>query len=105
MANADRPGYRPAGITAAEKAGAVTNAEDHGGASDEPYLVGPGRPPREHMWKPGQSGNPGGRPKGQSVTALMRKLLGPRAQPEEAGAMLAERLLKEALQGKLGQIR
>lgn len=25
------------------------------------YKVGPGRPPREHQWKPGQSGNPKGR--------------------------------------------
>jgi Family of unknown function (DUF5681) len=25
------------------------------------YKVGPGRPPREHQWRPGQSGNPKGR--------------------------------------------
>src|ERR1043166_9701967 len=24
------------------------------------YRVGPGRPPKEHQWKPGQSGNPKG---------------------------------------------
>ena len=27
------------------------------------YKVGYGKPPREHRWKPGQSGNPEGRPK------------------------------------------
>jgi hypothetical protein len=29
------------------------------------YEVGYGRPPRAHQFKPGQSGNPRGRPKGQ----------------------------------------
>src|SRR5580700_2003899 len=28
--------------------------------SDEDYRVGPGRPPKEHQFKPGQSGNPKG---------------------------------------------
>jgi hypothetical protein len=27
---------------------------------DEEYKVGPGRPPKEYRWKPGQSGNPKG---------------------------------------------
>jgi hypothetical protein len=27
---------------------------------EEGYRVGPGRPPKEHQWKPGQSGNPKG---------------------------------------------
>jgi hypothetical protein len=30
-------------------------------ASDAEYTVGPGRPPKEHQFKPGQSGNPKGR--------------------------------------------
>jgi hypothetical protein len=29
-------------------------------ASDAEYKVGPGRPPREYQFKPGQSGNPKG---------------------------------------------
>jgi Family of unknown function (DUF5681) len=28
--------------------------------SDQEYVVGPGRPPKEHQFKPGQSGNPKG---------------------------------------------
>jgi len=28
-----------------------------------------------NQWKPGQSGNPGGRPKGKSITARLRKIL------------------------------
>jgi hypothetical protein len=30
------------------------------GPPDEEYKVGPGRPPKEHQFKPGQSGNPKG---------------------------------------------
>ena len=31
-------------------------------------------PPIEHRFKPGQSGNPGGRPKGTSISAIMGEL-------------------------------
>ena len=37
--------------------------------------VGPGRPPLEHQWRPGQSGNPRGRPRGsKSLKTLIREL-------------------------------
>lgn len=42
-------------------------------SSDEEYRVGPGRPPREHQFKPGQSGNPGGA-KSKSKSELVRDL-------------------------------
>ncbi len=45
---------------------------------------GPGRP-----FKPGQSGNPGGRPKGTSVTAVLRELLD-QAGPDSVAAPLLE---------------
>ena len=41
-------------------------------------------------WKKGQSGNPGGRPKGKSITAELRKLLDKGTTAED----LAEILLK-----------
>jgi hypothetical protein len=39
-------------------------------ASDAEYKVGPGRPPREHQFKPGQSGNPKGAKRKPPTIAL-----------------------------------
>jgi hypothetical protein len=39
--------------------------------AEEEYRVGPGRPPKEHRWKPGQSGNPkGAKPKKRLIPEL-----------------------------------
>ena len=35
------------------------------GSKERPYNVGRGKPPAEHSWKPNQSGNKRGRPKGR----------------------------------------
>lgn len=44
--------------------------------SDEPYRVGPGSPPREFQFKPGQSGNPkGARRKTDTATPNLKLLL------------------------------
>jgi Family of unknown function (DUF5681) len=43
--------------------------------SDQEYRVGPGRPPKEYRWKPGQSGNPkGARPKPRSIVPDLKAL-------------------------------
>jgi hypothetical protein len=47
-----------------------------GDEPDEVYRVGPGRPPREHQFKPGQSGNPkGAKRKPKSVLPDVKALL------------------------------
>jgi hypothetical protein len=44
--------------------------------SPESYRVGPGRPPREYQFKPGQSGNPkGAKPKDRSLAADLKAVL------------------------------
>jgi hypothetical protein len=43
---------------------------------DQEYRVGPGRPPKEHQFKPGQSGNPkGARQKPRSIAPDLKALL------------------------------
>jgi hypothetical protein len=46
--SSDRPKTRKTGTTSSSPSG------------EEEYKVGPGRPPKEHQWKKGQSGNPKG---------------------------------------------
>jgi hypothetical protein len=49
--------------------------QDKAEASDE-YMVGYGRPPKHSQFKPGQSGNPRGRPKGQrNLTTVIKDAL------------------------------
>jgi hypothetical protein len=43
--------------------------------SDEEYRVGPGRPPKEHQFKPGQSGNPKGAKRKTSLAPDLKALL------------------------------
>ena len=57
------------------------------------------------QFAPGQSGNPGGRPRGQSITAKLRTLLdNPNAsEPGKSNLdKLAEVVLEKALEGDLG---
>ena len=51
---------------------------------DEEYRVGPGRPPKEYQFKPGQSGNPKGARKKPRSIALDLKALFERALREKA---------------------
>jgi hypothetical protein len=59
-------------------------------AAAEPYKVGPGRPPKEYQYKPGQSGNPKGAKKKQS------------SMRPDLGASL-ERALDEKVRFKQGE--
>jgi hypothetical protein len=49
----------------------------------------------------GQSGNPGGRPKGRSVTGELRELLDNEHNGKRLSTILAELILKGGLQGRL----
>ncbi len=78
------------------------------------YEVGYKRPPREHQFKPGQSGNPKGRPKKnknfvEDVKGEMNELI----QIQEQGKLkkitkqkaLAKRIVADALSGKTSIIK
>lgn len=77
-------------------------------AADDP--VGYGRPPRAHQFKPGQSGNPKGRPKGRKNEATMLdELLFKRIPVRQGGRDLRmtvieamfRRLAEDALKGNI----
>jgi hypothetical protein len=62
-------------------------------------------PPAEHRWKKGQSGNPGGRPKGRSITAALREILEREHNGKPIADLIAERLVKDALSGKFPHLK
>ena len=79
-------------------------------SSDDPkgYEVGKGKPPDTHKFKPGQSGNPGGRPKGsKSWQTVFKNELFSEIGLKEQGKELkvtkleafAKRLVSDALSG------
>lgn len=64
--------------------------------------VGPGRPPKEYQFKPGQSGNPSGRPK-NSIATLLRDILD--ADDQKNAKAFAQALLINACKGNGTAIR
>ena len=55
-------------------------------------------PPKEHRFKKGQSGNPGGRPRGSvNLSARIRKVLETKKKGKQLADTLAEVLIKETL--------
>ncbi len=75
--------------------------------------VGYGKPPKAHRFKPGQSGNPSGRPKGvKNETTIMRELLGQKVSITHRGKtkritlheVLYRRVLEDGLKGSLKSI-
>ncbi|SEP23220.1 hypothetical protein SAMN04490248_1463 [Salinihabitans flavidus] len=53
---------------------------------NDDYAIGKGKPPKAHQFKPGQSGNPNGRPKGsKNVHDVLSKILGEKITITDAG--------------------
>lgn len=72
------------------------------------YGVGRGRPPQEHRFKKGRSGNPKGRPKGsKNVSVLVRRMLDATTSSPIDGKRISYRELmllaqmKKAIEGSL----
>jgi hypothetical protein len=55
---------------------------------------------RPWQWKPGQSGNPKGRPKHKTLTELCREVLERETRGKVTDEILAEVIVKNALTGK-----
>ena len=60
---------------------------------------GGNRPPVEHQFKPGQSGNPNGRPRGKSITAALRRLVQENPDGQDLEKALSRVIVKKALEG------
>ena len=78
--------------------------------ADGGYEVGYGKPPTQHQFPPGHSGNPKGRPKGaKNEATILREIMGQRMEVREGGRTrkisrleaLLLRCLESALKGDL----
>jgi Family of unknown function (DUF5681) len=90
-----------------DKPGMRNNAFSSGPPAKEEYKIGPGRPPKEHQFKPGQSGNPkGAKRKAPSLIpalkdlerAFNQKVKVTRGEQEQSITMLAAGLQQFSIQ-------
>ena len=81
--------------------------------SQPPYAIGYGKPPQEHRFKPGRSGNPRGRPKGtKDLNKLLQIELDRKVAVTERGRkrsisareLIAKQFVASALKGDLKKI-
>jgi hypothetical protein len=67
--------------------------------------VGKGSPPKDTRWKPGQSGNPAGRPKSITLSEAMRlelaKMLPGDTQERTFAEVIAQQLVRAAATGNI----
>jgi Family of unknown function (DUF5681) len=75
------------------------------------YVIGKGRPPVHSRWRPGQSGNPNGRPKGRrNVTSDLKKVASKAiavrdGETERRLSLAAANLLAHGVKGAKGDSR
>lgn len=91
------------------------NLGEPDGGSTKPcggdYAVGRGRPPLHSRWKPGQSGNPGGRRKGRrNVKTELKDIVSKKitirdGETEEKVSLFAANLLAHGIKGAKGDVR
>jgi len=69
--------------------------------------VGRGHPPKDTRWKPGQSGNPKGRPpKNLSITSLVKEKLEQEGPEGKTNAeLIADAIIELAVSGDLSAIK
>jgi hypothetical protein len=89
----------------------VQPISDSVATADTGYVVGPGRPPIYGQFKPGQSGNPKGRPKGRLNNSTAVERVMSQKFPVRDGEtvrwlpLLAANLLTHGLKGAQGDVR
>jgi Family of unknown function (DUF5681) len=72
-------------------------------SSDSSYRVGYGKPPKQHQYQPGQSGNSKGRPKGaKSTSTLLRETLDRKIEVR-TGATVRKVSVREAIMIRLAE--